>query len=199
MHPESMKRLVMLLASSALLACVTHDDTTFQAQPPGSTTGPTRFIVDAGLVILSDARGVVLGGGAGQTSPEAGVQPDLAPDLPASDAGGIGTPCDVFATATTIPPTPCLGNQQCSPNRDGTGSCQRRGSVSAGGFCTTDPDQACDRQLFCATLDGLNTTCVNLCRLGQPTTGYCVDSTGSKCVRLGTSETVGYCAANLPS
>jgi hypothetical protein len=192
MHPEAMKRLFLLFASSALLACVAHDDTTFQAQPPGNTTGPTRFVVDAGLVTLSDAKGVVLGGGGEQISPEAGVQPDLAPDLAALDAGGIGSPCNLLIQDCPTGAVP-LG---CYPV-NGAGVCQRAGQSPELAACNPqDPDPECAPGMVCYVSKVRGYSCTHFCTLDPNVVGSTCDSSSRNplCRSLPGSATVGYCS-----
>jgi len=185
-----MKWVVAGLAGAALLACDKRDDTTFPSSPV-SETSPARTVVDAGLVIFSDGASGSgpLGGGAGSVVPDAEEPPDVVFDVATSDAGGIGTPCDVFATRTSTPPTPCLSNLQCRPNLDGTGSCQPFGSSYVGGPCDTTAGLFCGERLLC-----ISNTCIELCRVGESVAKYC--STGTKCVPLGAGQSgtgVGQC------
>ncbi|HEX7596656.1 MAG TPA: hypothetical protein VF518_00485 [Polyangia bacterium] len=192
-----MNPLWLVLGGSVLLACVTHEASTSQPPlAPLDNTGPTRYGVDSGLVTLAlDALDIVPGGGAGLFTPDAATPPDLASVLPVLDAGGIGASCDVFATPTTTPPTTCGTGLQCSPNpADGTGTCQQRGSSQALEACDLSGNR-CGARLVCFTLNGTS-SCTNLCRLGQPTAGYCSNSIGYTCARLGQSSAVGYCTTD---
>jgi hypothetical protein len=196
MHPRSMKRLAVAFAggSALLLACAVHDDTNFPNPPqPTHTTPPVRnVVVDSGVVTLRDDAGggpSDIGGG-GELTPDAGEEPDVAPEIEAPASGGPGDSCDVFNQAT------CKANLGCFPNpTEGTQTCQPLGTnhvLQIYSFCTLAPgptDAACIPGLVCVSASGF-TSCTALCHYPN-STGEC--TAGNTCKKLGILTNVGYC------
>ena len=195
MYPRFMKPSAVAFAGgcTVLLACAAHDNTTFpNPPPPTETIPPIRTAVDAGLVIFSDDGGEgVSGGGAGASTPDAGEEPDVAPQPSLPDVGGPGTTCDVFASrkscSDVLQCNPnCALKKQCNPTSDGTGTCQDMGSVFETGFCDPLNGLFCNSGLVC-----VGTVCTSLCHYPSP--ADCGGSVGYACKRWQSSETVGYC------
>jgi hypothetical protein len=201
MYLRSMKHVAVAFAgaSAILLACTVKDNTTFQEPPPPTeTTPPTRAVVsEAGVITLSGETGGSPPGlaGPGPTTPDAAEQPDAAPVVTASDAGGVGSSCDPLAStkncSDVVPCNPnCMVKLQCDPNTDGSGTCRALGSVFETGFCDPTQQLDCNSGLVCVT-----NVCTSLCH--YPATGDCIGSTGITCRQWGTpGNGIGYCAIN---
>ena len=96
MHPRTMRHLAIGFAGACLLllACAKNDDTTFPNLPQPTETPPTHPVLDAGLIVFSDADGEgVEGIGAGTYTPDAAEVVDVAPDAATPDLAGIGSTC----------------------------------------------------------------------------------------------------------
>jgi hypothetical protein len=172
----------------ACLACTAKDNAAVDPGPPVVIPPIVRDVVDSGLVILdmdADVHGP--GGSTGLGIPDAGPRPDAAPEIDAAvDGGGPGAACDVFA------PNACGANYGCYAKFDGTGICQTKGYLPGGSNCepnASSPDSRCMPGYVCVV--GI---CTALCHRGLGGT-ECGDSIGSTCSPMGTSPTVGYCAA----
>lgn len=179
MHPRTMRHLAIGFAGacSLLLACAKHDDTTFQDLPKTTVPPPPHPVLDAGLIVFSDAdgEGVEGIGGAGTYTPDAAEVIDVAFDAATPDLGGIGSICDVFA------PSPCPSTQLvplgCYLNTaTGIATCQTPGirTLPIGSGCTAGSDSACGPQLNCT-----GGSCTNLCHFGQASATECGSGTGS--------------------
>jgi hypothetical protein len=168
-------------ACSLLLACVVHDDATFQNPPPSTESPPTRSLLDAGLFVLSDDGGeVIVGGGAGTYTPDAAEVVDAATAAP--DLAGLGLTCH-----------PLLGdclNQTlvCYPGANGTGFCYPPGSGGELANCSQSSD--CVGGYYCGNGRTASNICMLLCDVANP---GCVKS--SPCVQVpGFKDNTGYCS-----
>ena len=191
MHPRFMKRSAVALAGgtllSALLACVAHDDTKFPNSPqPGDATSPARIVVNSGVVIFSDddGGGVPVGGGAGETTPDARALPDSSPDVATADLGGVGSTCRPLVQTDCTNRNPALA---CYPGVDGTGFCTfPNGTAISPAGCTDSSD--CASGYYCGN-GRTSRMCLLLCDVDNPA---CVK--GSPCVEvLGFKDNTGYC------
>jgi hypothetical protein len=187
MLPGAMKCLAVAFAGacSVLSACVMHKDTTFAPPPlPAETTSATRIVVSSGVVTLScDGTGTVPGSqGAGESTPDAGIAPDLLPDLATPDLSGVGSTCH-----------PLLQDCQnkalvCYPGATGTGFCTPpTGSGAETAKCTESSD--CASGYYCGNGRAASNICLLLCDVENP---GCVKS--SPCVEVpGFKDNTGYC------
>jgi hypothetical protein len=175
MHPRTMRHLAIGFAGacSLLLACAKNDDTTFPNLPHPTETPTPHPVLDAGLIVFSDADGEgVEGIGAGTYTPDAAEVVDVVVDAAAPDLGGLGSSCDVFA-----PQNPCPSTLGCFLNpATGIATCQSPGNntLPLGSQCTPGIDSTCGPQLNCT-----NGICTNLCHFGQASATECGNGTGS--------------------
>jgi hypothetical protein len=170
MRSGFMKCALVGLASSVLLGCVKHDDSTFPNTPPPASSAPTtRYVVDSGLVTLSmDAVGS--GPGAiGSFTPDAKELPDSTRDLPSSDLPGLGAPC-----ADPVAGTGCQGKYSCFVvAATGQATCQdSTDRISLTGATCSPGGTDCRPGLFCPS-----GSCVSMCHVASPAecsgSGFC--------------------------
>ena len=183
------RAIAIAVLALSLGACSAKDETPADPGAPVDITPTTRDVVDAGLVILAmDADVYGPGGSTGLDIPDAAPRPDGALVLDAAtDLGGAGAPCDVFAAK------PCADGYGCYPKSDGSGICQLAGYLPSGSNCDpteSSPDSRCTPGYVCAV--GF---CTAICHANQTISPECGDSISTTCVRLGTSSLVGYCAS----
>lgn len=186
MHPRFMKCLAVAFAggSAVLLACVVHDNTTFPNPPaPAETTPPTRIVVNSGVVTLSgDGTGVPGIGGVGQSTPDAGEEPDSSSDLATPDLAGLGSTCHPLLQDCSNKALVCY------PGASGTGNCTApTGTGGETAKCTSSSD--CASGYFCGNGRTASNLCLLLCDVENP---GCVKS--SPCVEVpGFKDNTGYC------
>ena len=185
MHPRTMRHLAIGFAGACLLllACAKNDDTTFPNLPQPTETPPTHPVLDAGLIVFSDADGEgVEGIGAGTYTPDAAEVVDVAPDAATPDLAGIGSTCHPLLQD-------CANKALvCYPGASGTGSCTPP-TGSGGELANCSQSSDCASGYFCGTGRNSTTICMLLCDVENP---GCVKS--SPCVEVpGFKDNTGYC------